>query len=95
MTTFVAPICLGCTRFDREYKGYGYKCAAFPDGIPDSIIESRVDHREPVDGDRGIRFTPIEDEDAAYAEELFNPMPEEPYREEDDEESDAARADVA
>jgi hypothetical protein len=94
VTTFVMPICMGCQHLTKD-GGWGYRCSAFPAGIPGEIMESRVDHREPVDGDRGIRFIPIEDEDAAYAEELFNPTPEVPYREEDDEESDAARADVA
>ena len=31
-------------------------CDAFPGGIPDDIIDSRVDHRQPVEGDRGIRW---------------------------------------
>ncbi len=31
-------------------------CDAFPGGIPDDILCSRVDHREPVAGDNGVRW---------------------------------------
>jgi hypothetical protein len=31
-------------------------CTAFPDGIPDEVYYNELDHRQPVDGDHGIRF---------------------------------------
>jgi 2'-5' RNA ligase len=31
-------------------------CAAFPDGIPDDIWENRFDHRNPHEGDHGLRW---------------------------------------
>lgn len=31
-------------------------CAAFPEGIPDAVYGNRVDHRQPVDGDHGVRW---------------------------------------
>lgn len=31
-------------------------CAAFPDGIPDAVYLNALDHRQPIDGDHGIRF---------------------------------------
>lgn len=31
-------------------------CDAFPQGIPDAILDNEVDHRQPVDGDHGIQF---------------------------------------
>lgn len=33
-------------------------CAAFPDGIPEEILEGENDHTAPVPGDHGVRFTP-------------------------------------
>jgi hypothetical protein len=31
-------------------------CAAFPAGIPEQVYFNELDHRQPVDGDHGIRF---------------------------------------
>jgi hypothetical protein len=39
----------------------GYRCAAFPDGIPAGITESRVDHRRPFRDDHGIQFSPVDE----------------------------------
>lgn len=36
-------------------------CAAFPAGIPDAIWNNQVDHRQPVDGDHGLQWTPAYD----------------------------------
>lgn len=46
--------------FDREdgdFSGGPY-CAAWPgrDGIPDAVLNNQLDHRQPIDGDRGIRW---------------------------------------
>lgn len=32
------------------------KCAAFPRGIPDDILDGEEDHRQPVRGDNGIQY---------------------------------------
>lgn len=42
------------------------KCSAFPDGIPKVIITMRFDHREPFEGDHGIRWR--SDDGAPYPE---------------------------
>ena len=34
-------------------------CDAYPDGIPDAIIDNEVDHRQPHDGDGGLTFVKI------------------------------------
>lgn len=49
-------------------------CQAFPDGIPNPILLSEVDHRVPVEGDRGIQFEQdpdVETLDAALMDALF------------------------
>jgi hypothetical protein len=51
------PLCLDCRHlrgYDREMRAN--TCAAFPGGIPRSIVEGDIVHTEPVAGDGGIRF---------------------------------------
>lgn len=38
-------------------------CDAFPAGIPRAILEGRNDHREPYDGDGGIVYEPLAEEE--------------------------------
>lgn len=68
MTTIVQPICLGCKHFDPNADELS--CAAFS-SIPKAIVRSEADHRQPYVGDNGIRFEPIADADADYADILF------------------------
>ena len=51
-----APMCVSCKRFRPDAETLS--CDAFPDGIPDGILDNEVDHREPVDGDGGLRYDP-------------------------------------
>ena len=51
MMTF--PACFDCKHF---WPGQGMKCEAFPQGIPDAILFSKTNHREPYPGDHGIQF---------------------------------------
>jgi hypothetical protein len=44
------------SRADGDFSG-GPTCAAFPDGIPDEVYGNVLDHRQPIDGDHGVRWT--------------------------------------
>jgi hypothetical protein len=48
------------------------KCAAFPAGIPQEILFSQKDHRQPYPGDLSIQFDPKTPEDAKYAAMIFD-----------------------
>lgn len=54
MEPLYPPICYECRHFDRA--SGRLQCSAFPAGIPAGIVDSEIDHRRPVGGDRGIRF---------------------------------------
>ena len=59
MGTVESPfMCLYCIRYVSPAQSDNLEghCAAFPQGIPDSILDNEVDHRLPVSGDNGIRF---------------------------------------
>jgi hypothetical protein len=71
MTTIPAPICMYCARYHRDHRGLGLHCDAFPGGIPDAIIRSRVDHRQPVAGDHGLQFAPNPPDGAWHAERII------------------------
>jgi hypothetical protein len=46
-------------------------CDAFPDGIPDAIIRSHVDHRQPYAGDQGLQFLAKSPEAAERAAQII------------------------
>ncbi len=48
--------CLTC----RHYEG-DFACAAFPTRIPQIVLTGSHDHREPYQGDHGIRWEPLPD----------------------------------
>jgi len=50
-------MCMYCKHFHVDEAGF--KCDAFPDGIPDEIIKSGVPHTEPYEGDSGVQFEPL------------------------------------
>jgi len=53
MTSVAVPICYSCTHL---HPGDGMMCDAYPDGIPEAILDSTADHRLPYEGDNGITF---------------------------------------
>jgi hypothetical protein len=71
MTTVGAPICLECTRF-HDANEDALTCDAFPAGIPDAIIMSRADHRQPFPGDQGLRFDPVDPDHVG--DRTWNPL---------------------
>ena len=54
MTTVPMPQCLQCKHLHRQ--GKGWRCDAFPRGIPARIIYNEVLHDQPYPGDNGILF---------------------------------------
>ena len=52
------PKCFECAHFQGMVDGK-VRCTAFPDGIPKEVF--RGSHREPIEGDHGIQFTPYEE----------------------------------
>ena len=50
-----APMCVSCRHYDRSNEDE-LTCSAYPDGIPEAILDSEVDHRQPYRGDHGITF---------------------------------------
>jgi hypothetical protein len=57
---FKQPVEIICNRC-KHYRPLapGATCDAFPNGIPDSILDGEEDHKEPIRGDNGIQFKPI------------------------------------
>jgi hypothetical protein len=61
------PQCSICIHFDPSRRDIT-ACAAFPDGIPGDIILNEIDHRDPVEGDHGVRFEPEEGAQSPFEE---------------------------
>lgn len=59
-------------------------CNAYPDGIPQQVVENKLDHRYPIDGDGGFRFTPtheVPDDELAALFVVLNQIPQKPMDE--------------
>ena len=55
--TIVTTQCADCANFDRETRTENV-CLAFPDGIPEDILDGTFDHTQPHEGDNGIQYEP-------------------------------------
>jgi hypothetical protein len=51
----VAPMCYSCVHWVDDPEDYP-KCAAFPDGIPPTILFWEASHLVPIPNDNGIQF---------------------------------------
>ena len=56
MTSILPPMCVVCARLRDSEQGFA--CEAYPDGIPEQIIDGKWDHRLPQPGDHGLQFAP-------------------------------------
>ena len=72
MTSGPRSQCDACARFrsplqraDDDWDGPAF-CEAFPEadgGIPGVIFRNGMDHRQPIEGDHGLRWTPADGEE--------------------------------
>ena len=58
MSSTWMPYCVFCKHFDSEKLDQEHlrHCKVFGGEIPNDIIEGKVDHRQPYEGDNGIQF---------------------------------------
>ena len=55
-----------CTTCKNIFEGTT-NCKAFPQGIPEELLEGKWDHTEPYPGDNGILYDPVDPENPASA----------------------------
>ena len=49
--------CVSCRRKKR-----GPVCEAYPEGIPEVILNGSIDHKTPYPGDQGLTYLPVRPE---------------------------------
>ncbi|WP_202976408.1 hypothetical protein [Anaerophilus nitritogenes] len=62
--------CMFCKHKIRGEHKHKKICMAFPDNIPEKILTGELSHLQHVEGDRGIKYEPI-DEETDYRK-IFN-----------------------
>jgi len=69
--TFFFPQCVRCARLtippEIPDRFQGFTCAAFPDGVPNAIVNNRHKHTTPYPGDNGMLFEPVAPPEAKKA----------------------------
>lgn len=65
--TSLLPYCEYC-----EIYLFDNNCLAFLDGIPEEILNGKIDHRKPYNNDNGFQFKPKDKEASQYIEEILN-----------------------
>ncbi len=60
-----------CVYCVHQREGFMPTCDAFPDAVPQAILSNELDHRDPIEGDRGIRFEPRPDVREAILKQLY------------------------
>lgn len=74
---FVPTQCRLCHRLNDD--GGKLTCLAFPKGIPQQVLENKLDHRYPIEGDGGYRFSAphdAKDSDIAALFVVLNEIPQ-------------------
>ena len=56
--TIRPPLCIDCLFF-YSLNHDGFKCKAYPAGIPEDIINGETKHTQHIPGDRGYYFVPF------------------------------------
>jgi len=72
MTSIIAPMCMACARYHRDDGMMWFRCDAFPQGIPEGIIESQIDHRMPFPGDNDLQFEQQRGMPVPYSFQIFD-----------------------
>lgn len=54
------PQCTDCKNFIGKNNEGVYICSAFPNGIDNDVFWGEIEHNNPLNGDNGIQFAPIE-----------------------------------
>lgn len=70
LVSYRMPICGVCKRLDDN--GFGWTCEAYPDGVPEEIRVSEIDHRKDYKDDHGLQFVPVDEEATEYAKKIFD-----------------------
>jgi hypothetical protein len=55
-----SPLCHSC----RYWINDTLTCAAFPEGIPIPVLTNEWDHRHPLDGDHGIQYAALTEDNS-------------------------------